>query len=165
MRVPRSFPAAMAAVTAFVAVVSALFGSCAMAQSDAGMSASPTATENAPGRAYFGGQKFTQTSGQAIYDSVCQACHMPKATGGVGAGAYPSLTHSSKLASGAYVTFMVLNGRNAMPPVGEALDDAQVAAVVNHVRTHFDNHYTDPVTPADVKAARPPASTAAPVAH
>jgi mono/diheme cytochrome c family protein len=34
------------------------------------------------------------------------------------------------------------------------LDDDQVAAVVNYVRTHFGNHYADVVTPAQVKAVR-----------
>ena len=36
------------------------------------------------------------------------------------------------------------------------LDDTQIAAVVNYVRTHFGNDYKDAVVPADVKAARLP---------
>ena len=43
----------------------------------------------------------------------------------------------------------------AMPGFGWALSDDQVAAVVNYVRSHFGNAYTDEVTAADVKAARP----------
>jgi mono/diheme cytochrome c family protein len=35
------------------------------------------------------------------------------------------------------------------------MDDDQIAAVVNYVRTHFGNDYKDAVTPADVKAVRP----------
>ena len=36
------------------------------------------------------------------------------------------------------------------PPV--TLNDAQIAAVINYVRTHFGNHYTDSMTAAEVAA-------------
>ena len=49
---------------------------------------------------------------------------------------------------------MVLHGLNGMPPFAERLTDAQVAQVVNYVRTHFGNSYTDAVKPEDVKALR-----------
>jgi mono/diheme cytochrome c family protein len=51
---------------------------------------------------------------------------------------------------------VVVNGKRAMPPLGDMMNDDQVAAVVNYVRTHFSNNYRDAVTPADVKAARRP---------
>jgi mono/diheme cytochrome c family protein len=51
---------------------------------------------------------------------------------------------------------VVVNGKRAMPPLGDMMNDDQVAAVVNYVRTHFRNNYRDAVTPADVKAARRP---------
>jgi mono/diheme cytochrome c family protein len=115
-----------------------------------------TSTEFAPGRAYFSPtEKFTPRSGEEIYATVCQACHMPAGKGATGAGAYPSFVRNPKLASSQYVAYMVVNGRKAMPPFGNALDDEQVANVVNYLRTHFDNGYTDAVTPADVKTARP----------
>jgi mono/diheme cytochrome c family protein len=41
-----------------------------------------------------------------------------------------------------------------MPAFGPSLSDGQVAAVVNYVRTHFGNSYTDSVTVEDVKALR-----------
>jgi mono/diheme cytochrome c family protein len=41
-----------------------------------------------------------------------------------------------------------------MPPFGPFLSDAQLAAVVNYVRSHFGNHYTDKVTAEDVKTQR-----------
>ena len=41
-----------------------------------------------------------------------------------------------------------------MPPFGEMMTDAQIAAVVNYVRTHFGNDYSDAVTASDVKAMR-----------
>jgi mono/diheme cytochrome c family protein len=34
------------------------------------------------------------------------------------------------------------------------MNDAQVAAVVNYVRTHFGNNYPDAVTAEDVKVIR-----------
>ena len=42
-----------------------------------------------------------------------------------------------------------------MPPVGVMMSDAQVAAVVNYVRTHFGNQYRDAVSADDVKLVRP----------
>ncbi len=42
-----------------------------------------------------------------------------------------------------------------MPPVGRMMSDEQVAAVVNFVRTHFGNTYSDEVAAADVKGVRP----------
>lgn len=165
MRVRRFFSRALAVATALFAA--ALMAPAVFAQSDAstGSPMSPTSTANAPGRAYFNGQKFDQESGVAIYENVCQSCHMQKAKGAAGAGAYPSLAQSNRLASAPYVVATILNGRNAMPPVGEALDDAQVAQVVNYIRTSFGNHYTDAVTAADVKAARPLATATAPASH
>ncbi|MBV9113630.1 MAG: cytochrome c, partial [Hyphomicrobiales bacterium] len=50
---------------------------------------------------------------------------------------------------------VVVQGQRAMPPFGYALSDEQIAAVVNYVRGHFGNGYTDEVTAADVKATRP----------
>jgi mono/diheme cytochrome c family protein len=41
-----------------------------------------------------------------------------------------------------------------MPPLGDMLSDEQVAAVVNYVRTHFGNNYSDAATADDVKAVR-----------
>ena len=37
---------------------------------------------------------------------------------------------------------------------GDMMNDGQVAAVVNYLRTHFGNNYKDAVTPEDVKQAR-----------
>ena len=41
-----------------------------------------------------------------------------------------------------------------MPPFGDMMNDAQVAAVVNYLRTHFGNSYSDVVTAQDVSDAR-----------
>jgi mono/diheme cytochrome c family protein len=58
------------------------------------------------------------------------------------------------LGSAADLLRVVLHGARAMPPVGRMMSDAQVADVVNYLRTHFGNDYTDAVTPEAVKAAR-----------
>jgi mono/diheme cytochrome c family protein len=36
------------------------------------------------------------------------------------------------------------------PPL--TLTEEQIAAVVNYVRTHFGNHYTDPISAGEVKS-------------
>ena len=53
-----------------------------------------------------------------------------------------------------YPVYVVVNGQRGMPPVGFMMNDAQVAAVVNYVRTHFGNNYPDAVTAEDVKVIR-----------
>jgi mono/diheme cytochrome c family protein len=94
---------------------------------------------------------FPFDGGEAVYKGVCQGCHMPDAKGAQGAGMYPALAENPRLASNLYPVAIVLNGKNGMPSFGRVLDDAQIAAVVNYVRTHFGNNYTDAVSTADVK--------------
>ena len=101
-----------------------------------------------------GPTQFKQQDGQALFEAICQGCHMPNATGAVGAGAYPALAHNQNLAAAAYPVLTVLKGRKAMPPLGSYLSDAQVAAVVTYVRTHFGNNYSDPISPDMVKTFR-----------
>ncbi len=57
-------------------------------------------------------------------------------------------------ASAEFVLGVVLRGLNGMPPVGEMMSDAQVADVVNYVRTHFGNAYPGAVSAAEVAAVR-----------
>lgn len=95
------------------------------------------------------------TTGEAVYTGICQGCHMPDAKGAVGAGMYPSLAASTKLKIAAYPALVVTRGQKAMPEFGSILTDAQIAGVVNYVRTHFGNANKDVVTEAQVKAMRP----------
>jgi mono/diheme cytochrome c family protein len=104
-------------------------------------------------------------SGEAVYQHVCQGCHMPGGAGAVGAAMIPRLAGNRKLQSSGYPVYVVLNGLGGMPWFnGEpgdpdragVLDDTQVANVVNYIRTHFGNAYADAVTPADVAAVRGP---------
>jgi mono/diheme cytochrome c family protein len=113
------------------------------------------------------GPQLAHASGAVIYRHICQACHMADAEGAVGAGHIPRLAGDPRLASAEYMAAIVLNGRGDMPAFRprpdytelEAFDhvtlsDAQIAAVINFVRSHFGNHYRDRITPAQVKTVR-----------
>ena len=104
---------------------------------------------------FMSSRRFMQRDGEVIYRTVCQSCHMAAAEGAVGAGAYPVLANDPKLAAAGYSVLVVVNGSKDMPPFGALLDDEQVAAVVNYVRSHFGNSYPDIVSPVDVKSPRP----------
>lgn len=80
---------------------------------------------------------------------------MPDGKGAAGAGSYPSLADNRNLASAGYPVTIVVRGLRGMPAVGAMMNDDQVAAVVNYVRTQFGNAYQDAVTADDVKAVRP----------
>jgi mono/diheme cytochrome c family protein len=93
--------------------------------------------------------------------------------GAVGAGFYPKLSGDKKLVSWEYAALTVLNGRNGMPAFGlpaeqaeqtraVQLSDAQVADVVNYVRSHFDNKFKPTVTSREVATLPHPASIATP---
>ena len=101
------------------------------------------------------GFRFTEATGEELFASACQGCHMPDGKGATGAGTYPSLVQNSNLESGGYPLHVVVRGQRAMPPVGAMMSDAQVAVVVNYVRTHFGNAYRDTVSANDVKRVRP----------
>jgi mono/diheme cytochrome c family protein len=101
------------------------------------------------------GFKFSETTGDELFASVCQGCHMPDGNGAAGAGSYPALANDRNLETKEYPVYVVVRGQRAMPPLGVYMSDDQVAAVVNYVRTHFGNRYGDPVTAGDVRAVRP----------
>ena len=120
----------------------------------AGVIASSTGAQSSDG-SFRSPLRFMQRDGEVIYRTVCQGCHMAAAQGAVGAGAYPALADDPKLAAVAYPVLVVVNGSKGMPPFGALLDDEQVAAVVNYVRSHFGNSYPDSVSPSDVRSMRP----------
>jgi mono/diheme cytochrome c family protein len=100
------------------------------------------------------GFRFIEKSGEELFVNVCQGCHMSDGKGATGAGTYPSLAGDSNLQSSGYPVEIVVNGQRGMPSFGAMMDDDQVAAVVNYVRTHFGNGYSDTVTVEDVRAVR-----------
>src|ERR1700693_2092838 len=113
-------------------------------------------------------------TGADTYGHVCQGCHMAQAQGAVGAGHYPKLAGDPALVSWQYVALTVLNGKNGMTAFGSPgdpfifvfgtvhLSDAQVADVVNYVRSHFGNKWKGNVTADQVAALPHPAATAGP---
>lgn len=112
------------------------------------------ALADSAGATFSEGDKFSEKTGQELYANVCQACHMDKGQGAVGAGKYPALAKNENLESGGYPIHVILHGQKGMPPVGSMMSDEQVAAVVNYVRTNFGNDYKDAVTAEDVAGSR-----------
>jgi mono/diheme cytochrome c family protein len=104
------------------------------------------------------GWEFSEQGGADLFRNVCAACHQPDAKGAVGAGAYPPLAEDKNLVSTDFMLAVLFRGLKGMPPVGGMMSDAQVADVVNYLRTHFGNTYSGALTAADVAAARRRAS-------
>jgi mono/diheme cytochrome c family protein len=88
---------------------------------------------------------------------------MQNGQGAVGAGHFPALANNRTLASRQYMALTILMGRRNMPAFGAkhaigfggppaTLSVEQIAAVINYVRTHFGNRYTDSITAAEVAA-------------
>lgn len=129
----------------------ALAGASALAAASFAASA-----QDVPG----GGPNNVQVSneGKQVYEQICQACHLADAKGGGGAGAMiPALANNPRLKDPNYGIVILLKGRGGMPWFTDMLTEAQMAAVLNYVRSHFNN-YPDTVSEADVKkfAANPP---------
>jgi mono/diheme cytochrome c family protein len=114
----------------------------------------PAAAADEPPAGISEGFRFGQRDGESLYRAVCQSCHMPAGEGALGAGRYPALAANTRLASAQYPVLNILRGRKGMPSFRNMLDDAQIAAVTNYVRTHMGNQYTDAVTAADVQSLR-----------
>jgi mono/diheme cytochrome c family protein len=108
----------------------------------------------APADAAFGARMLGEATGEQIFHKVCAACHMHDAKGAEGAGRYPALAGNRNLAVPAYPAMVIVKGLNGMPPIGNMLTDAQVADVVNYVRSNFGNKFKGKLTPAEVKALR-----------
>ncbi|WP_071796785.1 c-type cytochrome [Natronohydrobacter thiooxidans] len=101
-------------------------------------------------------ERFTQSEGEALYRTTCQACHMEDGEGSAGAGAHPPLANNPKMNSKHFVAGVILIGYHGMPGFSGMMSDEQVAAVTNYVRTRFGNDYPDPIAPEQVEALRPP---------
>jgi mono/diheme cytochrome c family protein len=120
------------------------------------LAAAPALADSAPvkGGAMSHGWEFGEQGGADLFRNVCAACHQPDAKGAAGAAAYPPLADDPELASTDFMLNVLLRGQKGMPPVAAMMSDAQVADVINYVRTHFGNAYPDAVSAADVAAAR-----------
>ena len=95
--------------------------------------------------------------GAAVFQHVCQGCHMPGGRGAIGAGSFPKLAGDPRLENIGYPVSMVLSGHGGMPWFNGILTPTQIADVVNYVRSNFGNHYTNTVTAAEVAASAGPA--------
>ena len=123
-----------------------LMSQATLAQSAADISADHT---------FSAGFKFAEQSGESLYKSICQACHMPNGEGATGAGSYPSLASDPALGNYGYPAYVVVFGKRTMPAFGDMMSNDQVAAVVNYLRTHFGNNYLDKITAEEIQAIRP----------
>ena len=56
--------------------------------------------------------KFDQPSGEALFNQVCQGCHMAQGQGSHGAGAYPALATNQKLGAKVYLPELKFCGDN-----------------------------------------------------
>ncbi len=95
-------------------------------------------------------------AGREVYRNICQACHQPDGRGQDRVA--PSLLGSTlALAPPAVTSRILLNGKEGaiglMPPIGQALSDDQIAAVLTYVRREW-GQTGSPVDPGTVKAAR-----------
>jgi cytochrome c5 len=147
MSLPIRTPRRIACAT--VLVIAAGCGFAAAAGDDEPPPLSP------PGM-FFAPTHFRHEDGATLFRAVCQGCHMPDARGAQGAGMYPALAANPRLASASYPVGVILHGRHGMPPFAGYMSDAQVAAVVNYVRSHFGNAFGDAVTADDVAKQRAP---------
>lgn len=106
---------------------------------------------------------LSTTDGRQVYEQICRGCHMQDGRGAVGAGRFPALANNRTLVSRQYMALTILMGRRNMPAFGAkhaigfggppaTLSEEQIAAVINYVRTHFGNRYTDPITATEVAA-------------
>jgi len=94
--------------------------------------------------------------GQAIYDNLCIACHQADGQGREKIA--PTLLNSRYVvAEPGVATRIILAGKEGsvglMPPLGTALSDEQIAAVLTYIRREW-GHTAAPVSPPDVKEVR-----------
>lgn len=133
--------------------VSGPLGASAAAATPTGTSAAGGAADSADG-----------ARGAALYSANCAACH--QATGKGLAGVFPPLAGDPLVVDpdpSAHI-IAVLAGKQGstindvtyaspMPAFGELLNDADIAAIINHERTSWGNA-APTVSPADVAALR-----------
>lgn len=96
--------------------------------------------------------------GALLFKNYCAACHMDDGSGvgpqeGAGAYNYPPLAGNPLTQSADYIIIRILHGQGAMPTFARSLNDEQVAAIVNHVRTGL-NEAQDEIGPEKVAELR-----------
>lgn len=95
----------------------------------------------------------SMTTGEAIYNRTCVACHQ---AGGAGlAPAFPALAGSSIVNGDLQANIdLILNGvpGTAMAPYARMLSPVELASIVTYIRNSFGNSTGDLVQPSDVNA-------------
>ena len=94
-------------------------------------------------------------TGEELFANVCQGCHMPDGGGRDRCRQLPIAgqpTGISRRADTPSISCSMAGA--ACPRSATMMNDGQVAAVVNYLRTHFGNNYQDAVSPKDVKDVR-----------
>jgi mono/diheme cytochrome c family protein len=86
---------------------------------------------------------------QVFKSSGCFVCHSEMGSGGAG----PGFRGDPFLAISDYVVAQILLGRTIMPAYGEALSDAQIAAVASYIRNSWGNQFGN-VEPQQVAQLR-----------
>ena len=94
------------------------------------------------------GQDATPIDGQTAFVETCAGCHAAGGEGGYG----PPLTANAFVADAAAFVRRILNGGELMPQFSHLSDD-QIAAIVNFVRTVFNDN-TDLIDAAFVAEER-----------
>ncbi|WP_265282209.1 c-type cytochrome [Verminephrobacter aporrectodeae] len=130
----RSMRRALAAIAPFLSVA-------AIAPDAASQEAPP----------FSSGKEFIAQTGQQLYQTSCQGCHMADGKGARGAGTYPALANNGNLQVAEFIAIVVMHGKNGMPGFREYMSDAQLADVMNHVRSSFGNNYDTGITADFVK--------------
>lgn len=105
-------------------------------------------------RLFASDEHFSTNSGEELYETMCQACHMADGQGAKGVGYFPSFVGNERLRSPDYPIDVVLNGLRGMPHFSHMLSDEQVAGVVNHLRTSFGNQLDGDTNADDVARVR-----------
>ena len=91
-------------------------------------------------------------TGQSLYNDNCAACHQKSGLGIK--GAFPALAGDKVVQSPpATAAIVLLNGRGGMPAFKSDLTDAQLAAVLNYIRTSWGNK-AGAASVADIAADR-----------
>jgi len=95
-------------------------------------------------RTFSSGLRFVEMSGEELYKQCLPRCHMMDGKGASGAAAIRRWCQSNWRRPVIRLRWLV--GGRAHAAVGDMMNEAQVAAVVNYLRTHFGNAMADVVT-------------------
>ncbi|WP_299784508.1 cytochrome c [uncultured Marivita sp.] len=99
-------------------------------------------------------ESFTDTDGATLYRRACSGCHGPDGGGAYGAAAYPALAGNARMGSARYPINLMIEGNGAMPSFADWLNDDQIAAVANFLRSNLGNDYEGEVTADEVAQMR-----------